>query len=718
MYRRRTSNSRDTVIRSPLASVGLRGSGRGYRFGRTALFIACLIVLTLAPAAGEEPGTNTGPCYANRYTLSSEGTLTARDSSTGTVRVLNETLPVKVSHPFDPALRDPVFAFACDPAAPDRIAAATPRGVSISQDGGRTWTDLPVTNGISPNIHFTAVALSPFRDAGYLAGTSFDGLYETVDGGKTWTHVTETARFLYRGAGFYEEIAAAAYDPADRNSLYLAAGFGNGLYRYARNTRSWERIELPEPALTAGIRRIEFQAAGEQGTAPMKLASTAGLPQPGRVSSAPSGTAGEPVWELVVETAAGTWRRNRTDGTWEAVSDPAAVDRTGTGTAGTVQAEPDPGTSGPDRAPLLSTGSDRETESARLKRDRLELVRNKTGIYLSAEQARPANLAKHLEFIETHGLNSLVVDFKDDFGYLTYDSSLERAKAAGAVRARFKAADLIAAAHDRGLYLIARIVVFKDRQLYRYDNGRYALRDRVTGGPWGDIRTVKDPETGEEHAEQLEFWVDPYSAEVWEYNIAIAKELQELGVDEIQFDYIRFPSDGNVSRITSRYQKPGMTKVNALESFLSLARSALTVPIGTDVYGFNAWFRMKYIGQDIEMFSRYVDVISPMFYPSHFPGDFLGDLRYLPRAERIYREGTDRAVEIAGPGCVIRPYVQAFLIGGELAFEKPTYTEYLIRQLEGLSASPGAGFTLWNASGRYYMVTRELGNYTGAAERE
>ncbi len=678
----------------------------------------CLTVLTLGPADGEEIEPDSGPCYANRYTLSAEGTLTARDPSTGTVRVLNETLPVKVSHPFDPGLRDPVFAFACDPSAPDRIAAATPRGITVSRDGGRTWIDLPVTNGINPNIHFTAVAVSPFLETGYLAGTSFDGLYETVDGGKTWTHVTETAKFLYRGAGFYEEIAAAAYDPADRNSLYLAAGFGNGLFRYARNTRSWERIELPEPASAADIRRVEFLPVKAQESAPMRLASAGGLPQPGRVSAAPAETAEKPVWELVVETDAGTWRRTRAGGTWEAVNVPVSAADTGTESPETASVEPAPETTIPDTASLFPADPGLETESARMKRQRLELVRNRTGIYLSAEHARPANLTKHLDFIETHGMNSLVVDFKDDFGYLTYDSSLERAKAAGAVRARFKAADLIREAHERGLYLIARIVVFKDRQLYRYDNGRYALRDRVTGGPWGDIRIVKDPETGEERNEQLEFWVDPYSEEVWEYNIAIAKELQTLGVDEIQFDYIRFPSDGNVSRITSRYQKPGMTKVNALESFLSLARSALTVPIGTDVYGFNAWFRMKYIGQDIEMFSRYVDVISPMFYPSHFPSDFLGDLRYLPRAERIYSEGTARAVEIAGPGCVIRPYVQAFLIGGELAFEKPTYTGYLIRQLEGLSASPGSGFTLWNASGRYYMVTPELRKYTGSAEAE
>ena len=156
-----------------------------------------------------------------------------------------------------------------------------------------------------------------------------------------------------------------------------------------------------------------------------------------------------------------------------------------------------------------------------------------------------------------------------------------------------------------------------------------------------------------------------------------------------------------------------MTRVNALESFLHLARESLSIPIGTDVYGFNAWFRMKYIGQDITAFAPYIDVVSPMFYPSHFPREFLGSLKYLPRANAIYREGTDRAVSIVGGEVAVRPYVQAFLIGGELNFEKPTYTAYLIEQLKGLEKSTGSGFTLWNASGRYYMVTNELDSYTG-----
>ena len=100
------------------------------------------------------------------------------------------------------------------------------------------------------------------------------------------------------------------------------------------------------------------------------------------------------------------------------------------------------------------------------------------------------------------------------------------------------------------------------------------------------MRQVKSP------YEQREYWVDPFNPNVWEYNADIAEELQELGVDEIQFDYIRFPSDGDTSRISFTSSRPGMTRINALESFFRLVRERVHIPISTDLYGFNSYYRM------------------------------------------------------------------------------------------------------------------------------
>ncbi|MFW6248057.1 MAG: putative glycoside hydrolase, partial [bacterium] len=328
---------------------------------------------------------------------------------------------------------------------------------------------------------------------------------------------------------------------------------------------------------------------------------------------------------------------------------------------------------------------------------------DRTGIYLTAVNATPEKLPAYFDYIERHGFNSVVVDFKDDHGRLTYASELPTARAAGAVRPVINAAELVEAAHARGISVIARIVVFKDPILYAYDDHRLALWDGRLDRPWGVYRSYTDEETGAARTVQVEHWVDAYSPEVWEYNVNVAREVADLGVDEIQFDYIRFPSDGRAEDIVSRFAVPGANRVQALEGFLASARDAIDLPISIDVFGFNAWSRMSYLGQDITRLGRYVDVISPMFYPSHFVTSFLPQFGYLERARLIYDLGTRRAHELA-PEPLIRPYVQAFLIGRELDFEEPTYRRYLDLQVEASLEAGSSGYTLWNASGRYYML--------------
>jgi hypothetical protein len=260
--------------------------------------------------------------------------------------------------------------------------------------------------------------------------------------------------------------------------------------------------------------------------------------------------------------------------------------------------------------------------------------------------------------------------------------------------------------------VIARIVVFKDRQLYSYDDYTYAVWNSEKNSAWGHKFKIVDKETEEVRYEQREHWVDPFSQFVWDYNISIAEELQKRGIDEIQFDYIRFPSDGNFSGVTYRNRKNNMTKMEAIESFLKKAREVVSIPISTDLYGFNSWYKMgNWIGQSIQMISRYADAICPMFYPSHFPRTFMENEPYLERAQKLYKEGSDRAAVLVEGKSIIRPYIQAFLMGGELKFEEPTYTDYLLKQLQGTKDSAASGFTLWNNSNSYYMVTVPLNTF-------
>ena len=206
--------------------------------------------------------------------------------------------------------------------------------------------------------------------------------------------------------------------------------------------------------------------------------------------------------------------------------------------------------------------------------------------------------------------------------------------------------------------------------------------------------------------------VDLFLKDTWDYNISIAKEIQSLGVDEIQFDYIRFPTDGPISLISSRFNKHNMRAIDALESFLIMARENISISISIDIYGNNGWFITNSIGQNISMISDYVDVISPMFYPSHYTNDFLSnELYYTTRAYKIYKEGSNRAAVFSFNKAIIRPYDQAFLLGQERYVSKEIYLEYFSNQLRGIKESLGNGFSLWNASNIYYMVKNDLSEF-------
>ena len=338
----------------------------------------------------------------------------------------------------------------------------------------------------------------------------------------------------------------------------------------------------------------------------------------------------------------------------------------------------------------------------------LERAALRNGIYIRADRAAGA-LPEYLDLLVRHGLDSVVIDFKDDLGRLGYDSELPLARAMGASPGPIKLNRLIADAHAAGMYVIARLVVFKDPVLYDWEAHRLAIWDGEQDAPWRHLVAAAD-DSGEQV--QREHWVDPFAPEVWQYNIAVAAELAARGVDEIQFDYIRFPSDGPTERALYRHRRPGMRRIDAIESFLAMARERLDVPISTDLFGFNSWYRAgNFIGQDIGVLADYADVISPMFYPSHFPNHFLADRGYLERAHDIYEAGVRRAQRMVRGRAHIRPYVQAFLIGGELRMEEEEYGRYLTRQLDGNRAAAGSGFTLWNASNRYYMVTEPLQPY-------
>jgi hypothetical protein len=355
-------------------------------------------------------------------------------------------------------------------------------------------------------------------------------------------------------------------------------------------------------------------------------------------------------------------------------------------------------------------------------------ARGREGLYLPVNRAmEPQTLKPFLDIIEERNLNMAVIDMKDDYGRLRFTPRNPDISRRGRVFRPLDIDAFLAEMKGRGIYTAARIVVFKDPVLAGREGGKYAIWDSQGGKAWaGYYDTRRKKTTDQERAEEKkntpdieilpaadpefeilrtyydERWVDPYSEEVWDYIADIAVELQDRGFDEIQLDYIRFPTDGaNLGNARYRWQDQGMDRESAIVSFLRHIRSRLDAPLSIDIYGANGWYRTgARTGQEVELLSPYVDVICPMYYPSHFEQDFLAQNPAELRPYRIYYQGTRRTAHIGRGRIIVRPYVQAFYLN--VSYDRRYYgPDYVRRQVEGARDAGRGGLTYWNNSGRY-----------------
>jgi hypothetical protein len=246
--------------------------------------------------------------------------------------------------------------------------------------------------------------------------------------------------------------------------------------------------------------------------------------------------------------------------------------------------------------------------------------------------------------------------------------------------------------HGLGLHAIGRVALFRDEYLVTH-HPELAVRSRRSGGPWRENGKL--------------VWTDPSRPEVQEYDLAIARMAASSGVDEIQFDYVRFPAEGDQQDAKFAFQAthPDWERSDVISDFLSRAYKQLH-PLGVllslDVFGVMAWQRevdLDHTGQDIPAMARFCDVLSPMIYPSHFFGmDGYATPGNAP--EHFIGESMQRFREItAETGVVLRPWLQAF------AWRTPTYSSAYVRtQVSVAKSEDGIGFLFWNARNDYEKV--------------
>ena len=323
------------------------------------------------------------------------------------------------------------------------------------------------------------------------------------------------------------------------------------------------------------------------------------------------------------------------------------------------------------------------------------------GLYISRAALGNTDFVKHVqELLENTELNAVVMDFKGDRGQLTFPTQVARAQEIGADSETMikDPAAFLKWFKDRGVYTIARIPVSKDNLLAQA-HPEWAVINANTGKIW------RDPEKMG--------WVDPSHEAVWDYNIALAVEAARVGFDEVQYDYVRFPTDGNVG--VAQFSLPN-TEENRLAAIVGLlqrtqaALKPLGVKLGVDVFGYASWVSNDLgIGQHIETIAPYIDVLSPMVYPSTFDTGLPGEAgRYrnaIAYPYDVVRKSTERSVERAravNPEIQVRPWIQDFQ---DYAFDYRTYTPGEIRaQMDGAREGGGHGWILWDAAVRY---TRE-----------
>lgn len=314
------------------------------------------------------------------------------------------------------------------------------------------------------------------------------------------------------------------------------------------------------------------------------------------------------------------------------------------------------------------------------------------GIYISFYAIGSQAFREHaFDLLENTTLNAVIIDVKGDRGNIAFPSHTLLAGEIGAQDyLPMKDIDeLMAYFKSRNVYTIARLVVFKDNPLARAKPNLAVLNGR-TGELWIDNEGLA--------------WTDPFQEEVWGYNIAIAREAAEKGFDEIQFDYIRFPTDGDLEGASFSQPATRETRQAAIQGFLAKAGMALKplgVKVAVDTFGYTAWREDDMgIGQRLEDLALLVDVISPMLYPSTFADGIPGYTYAVAYPYELVYHTMGRAMERVGEtGVEIRPWLQDF---PDYAFDRRPFTSEEVRAQKKAATDAGAsGWMLWDPRVKY-----------------
>ncbi len=606
-------------------------------------------------------------------------------------------------------------------------------GEGIKGYDGSSWHDM--SEGLPGNLEAEYITSDT---AGTLYLTSeYSGIFRRSSADTKWVDISSSVlkrRTQLKDVDEYRSISAFCIDPADKSRLYLATK--HVLYKSSDSGKSWQKINVVENKNSyyftslAVVDSVIYAGTSFNGVVRITPSSTTeindGVPKEYYVGkfnfcegvsaiAACNGKlySGYLFGRGVVETS--DWKK------WNIVNIPILNEKT-EGVYGIapfkdnifmattesiyqfnpsskkieippLQKELEKSYADDAPAMIFVKGGDKnpplfvKRNITEYKMEEKSKSGNRQALYVSWSMI-DKNFNGFMEILLRNKFNAVVIDVKDDFGIINASIESKIASELGAIK-NTNIKDIIKQLHSKGIYVIARNVTFKDKKLYEAYGGKYAIWDKVTNKAWVGLPREK--------------WCDPYSKFVRDYNIEIARETAKLGFDEIQFDYIRFPTDGLVGRCLYRFREKDDTfKSEIMGDFLQQARKEAGVPVSIDIYGFNAWYRFgNLIGQDIQFLSRFVDAVYPMVYPSHFGASFYRRYSDAERPYWIVRDSTIRSIYHSRGRTVIRSWIQ------DWNYNSPTWgPDYILKQVKGVADGGGKSYSFWNPGGDHSMADR------------
>jgi hypothetical protein len=310
-------------------------------------------------------------------------------------------------------------------------------------------------------------------------------------------------------------------------------------------------------------------------------------------------------------------------------------------------------------------------------------------VYVAAETAADdQRWSELIDLVDQTEINAVVLDVKDESGRIYYASQVRLAQEVGASAPGYDLQARLRELRDHKIYAIARIVVFNDPHLAA-QRPELAIQDPTTGGLW----TTWDGLA----------WVNPHRREVWDYNVDIAVEAARAGFDEIQLDYLRFPSDGLLDNADYGAEFVGESRLDAIAGFLARMQESLK-PTGAflalNVAGLALWDEGDGgIGQNLAAMAPYADVICPQVFPSHFyPGQLGLDIPNDHPYDVVLMSLQSGADLVPDAKDKFRPWLQDFSFGEGIAYGNAEVQA----QIQAVNDYGAHGWMLWSPTNDYH----------------